>query len=871
MKGEEIRQRFLQFFAGKGHQVAPSFSLVPENDPSLLLIGAGMAPLKPYFTGAKKPPSRRLASCQKCVRTGDIERVGKTARHHTFFEMLGNFSFGDYFKKEAIVWAWEFLLADLKIQAGKLWVSVFEEDQEAWDIWHHTVGVSPERIVRLGKDDNFWEIGVGPCGPCSEIYYDMGPEQGCGQPGCKPGCDCDRYLEIWNLVFTQYDKDEAGNYNPLPHPNIDTGMGLERVAAVLQGVPTNYDCDLILPLIRHFSELAHKDYANPSYTSSLRIIGDHVRAVAFMLADGILPGNEGRGYVLRRLLRRAVRHGLQLGLEGPFLYTGIAPLLGIFGETYPELMSNRQHLAATIKAEEERFLATIQAGMELLRVQLATVGRGGVLGGEEAFRLYDTFGFPLELTVEMAEEEEVRVDEDGFRKAMEGQRAQARAARDQVEAMLADSASALVAQLPATLFTGYNSLKEKAAVLALLDGKNMLAQAQAGQEILLALDKTPFYPEGGGQVADRGFIRGHNSLLAVEAVSKSDSVILHQGRVLEGMFKTGDQVEAEVAPGRQDIQANHTATHLLHHALRRVLGDHVHQAGSLVEGEKLRFDFTHPGPVSPQEIQAIEAEVNTLIAADLPVICREMSRDEAQQLGAIALFGEKYGQRVRVVSVGEVSRELCGGTHVASSAGIRGFKILAETGIGAGLRRIEAVTGTGLLRYFFSREQMLEEAAAVAKARPETLVARIEELQGELKEQRRRAEKLAAQVFALESDKLLARAVEVAGVKVLASRVTAADMPALRNEAELILAKLGGVVVLGAVQADKVNLVAAAGKEAMARGIHAGKLIGPIARTLGGDGGGRGDLAQAGGKEPEKLEAALALVAQLVAEQIRPQ
>ena len=869
MKGNEVRTRFLRFFAGKGHTVLASHSLVPDNDPSLLLIGAGMAPLKPYFTGAKTPPAPRAASCQKCVRTGDIEEVGRTARHHTFFEMLGNFSFGDYFKKEAIAWAWEFLLDELGLDPGRLWVSVFEKDQEAWDIWHHTIGLAPERIVRLGNKDNFWEIGVGPCGPCSEIYVDMGPEQGCGSPDCKPGCDCDRYLEIWNLVFTQFDKDEAGNYNPLPHPNIDTGMGLERVAAVLQGASTNYDCDLIYPLIEHYAKLAGVDYRDKNYTQSLRVVGDHLRAVAFMLADGILPSNEGRGYVLRRILRRAVRHGILCGIEGPFLYTGVEPLLQIFGVTYPELISNRQHMLTTIKAEEERFQATIRAGMELLKAQLDKVGQGGVLSGEEAFRLYDTFGFPLELTVEIAGEQGIKVDEDGFRKALEGQRSQARAAREQVDAMHAGSASALVAHLPATVFTGYSSFSDNAKILALLDGKRHLEQAGAGEDILLVLDKTPFYPEGGGQVGDSGIIRGESAVLEIETVTKSEDVIIHHGKVLEGTIKLGDNVTGEVAARRRDIQANHTATHLLHNALRKVLGDHVRQAGSLVEGERLRFDFTHPQPVSPEEIRRVETEVNALIAADLPVDCREMSMEDAKKQGAIALFGEKYGDRVRMVSVGDVSRELCGGTHVTSTARIRGFKILAESGIGAGLRRIEAVTGNGLLHHFYELEQILERAAAAAKAHPENLPARIEELQAELREQRNRAEKLEAKIIALDSGHLLAKTKEAAGVKVLASKVDAADMAALRNQSELVLGKLvSGVVVLGAVAGDKVNLVAAVSKDLVAKGVHAGKIIGEVARVAGGGGGGRPDMAQAGGKDPARLDEALAMVVALVEGQI---
>ncbi len=871
MKGNEVRTRFLRFFAGKGHTVLASHSLVPDNDPSLLLIGAGMAPLKPYFTGAKTPPAPRAASCQKCVRTGDIEEVGRTARHHTFFEMLGNFSFGDYFKKEAIAWAWEFLLDELGLDPGRLWVSVFEKDQEAWDIWHHTIGLAPERIVRLGNKDNFWEIGVGPCGPCSEIYVDMGPEQGCGSPDCKPGCDCDRYLEVWNLVFTQYDKDEEGKYNPLPTPNIDTGMGLERIAAVLQGVPTNYDCDLIYPIIEHFARLAGVDYRDSSSTRSLRIVADHLRAVAFMLADGILPGNEGRGYVLRRLLRRGVRHGLRLGLSGPFLYTGIEPLLAIFGDTYPELGENRRHLLTAIKAEEERFQATIQGGMDLLKEQLDKVGAGGVLSGDQAFRLYDTFGFPLELTVEIAREDKVTVDEDGFRKALEEQRSRARAAREQSDAMLVGSLDALVGHLPATVFTGYAGAADSARVLALIEGNRRVEQAGAGTEVLAVLDKTPFYPEGGGQVGDQGLIRSMDALFTVSLTTASEGVILHRGLVREGTLKVGDQVSAQVSATRRDTEANHTATHLLHRALRLVLGDHVRQAGSLVEGDRLRFDFTHLQPLTPGELAAVEKEVNGQIAAALPVDCREMGRAEAEKLGAMALFGEKYGEKVRVVSVGEVSRELCGGTHVANTAYIRGFKILAETGIGAGLRRIEGVTGRGLFDHFSSLEETLEKAARAAKTQPENLPARVEELQAEARGLRRRLEKLEGELFALDSDRLLAQAVQAEGIRVLAARVGARDMAALRSQSELVLAKLGsGVVLLGAPQGDKVNLVAVVSKDLLAKGVHAGQLIRAVAREVGGDGGGRPDMAQAGGKDPARLEQALAKAPGLVAGQIRP-
>lgn len=869
LKGSEIRTKYLKYFEDKGHTVVPSFSLIPDNDPSLLLISAGMAPLKAYFTGARTPPNRRMASSQKCVRTGDIERVGETARHHTFFEMLGNFSFGDYFKKEAIAWAWEFLLKEMGLDREKLWVSVYQEDQEAWEIWNRDIGLPAERIVRLGKDDNFWEIGVGPCGPCSEIYVDMGPELGCGSPQCKPGCDCDRYLEIWNLVFTQFDKDEEGNYNPLPAPNIDTGMSLERLASVMQGVKTNYDCDLVYPLIQHFAKLAGVEYKDPANTRSLRVISDHFRAVAFMLSDGILPSNEGRGYVLRRLLRRAVRHGMLCGLEGSFLHTGVELLTDMFGQAYPDLVSNRQHIAATILAEEERFLITIRGGMELLKGELEKIGSGGVLAGEAAFRLYDTFGFPLELTIEIAGEQNVTVDEDGFRKALEVQRTQARAAREQVDAMRVGDAASLVADLPATQFTGYINFSDSAKILALIGGERRLDLAEAGEQILVVLDKTPFYAEGGGQVGDSGSIQTENAVLTVDTVTKSEGVFLHRCRVETGTVKPKDNCTAEVSVRRRDIQANHTATHLLHKVLRKVLGEHVRQAGSLVDGDRLRFDYTHPGALGPEEILRIETEVNALIAADLPVDTQELSMAEARQQGAIALFGEKYGDRVRMVSVGDVSRELCGGTHVVSTARIRGFKVLTETGIGAGVRRIEAVTGTAMLRHMFALDETLQNAAAAAKARPENLGARIEELQAELREQRHRADRLQARLFVLESSSMLDNTVDVQGVKILARQVDAVDMAALRIQAEQVLGKLGsGAVVLGAANEGKVNLVAAVSKDMVGRGVHAGNIIGVVAKIVGGGGGGRPDMAQAGGKDVSNLDEALAQVIQVVKQQL---
>lgn len=869
VKGEEIRSKYLQFFADRGHTVIPSHSLVPDNDPSLLLIGAGMAPLKGYFTGAATPPSKRVASCQKCVRTGDIEEVGRTARHHTFFEMLGNFSFGDYFKQQAIAWAWEFLRQHLQMDSGRLWASVYKDDQEAWDIWHKKIGLAPERIVRLGKKDNFWEIGVGPCGPCSEIYYDMGPEHGCGTPDCLPGCDCDRYLEIWNLVFTQFDKDEQGNYNPLPNPNIDTGMGLERVAAVMQGAATNYDTDLIFPLIDHFARLSGVEYADPRYTSSLRIIADHFRAVAFMLADGILPGNEGRGYVLRRLLRRAVRHGMLCGRENSFLYTGAPVLMDIFATTYPELAENRDHLTATIRAEEERFLATVEQGMELLCSYLDQVGRGGTLSGQDAFRLYDTYGFPLELTVEIAAERGAGVDREGFAAALEEQRRRARAARGQADAMGVGKGSNLFTGLPATQFTGYQRWSDNGKVLALVAENERVEKAGLDSNVLVVLDKTPFYAEGGGQVGDAGAMAGEGFSLRVEDVTAQDGIYIHHCRVEKGSVAVGDQVTAEVSSRRRAIEANHTATHLLHKALKDVVGSHVRQAGSLVEVKRLRFDFTHSKPLSSREIKSIEQQVNNVIAADLPVDSAVMSMAEARDKGAVALFGEKYQDRVRVVSVGEYSRELCGGTHVSSTAKVRGFKILAETGIGAGLRRIEAVTGDGVLEQLYRAEVLLDQAAEAAKASRDNLTQRIEELNAQLRDARQQVERLQSRVIALEADRLVAGAVDVGGVPVLACQVDSPDMASLRSQAEMLLGRLGrGIVLAATASGDRVNLVAVASKDIAGNLVDAGKLVGSAAKLVGGGGGGRPDMAQAGGKEPGGLAKMLEQVPELVRKQL---
>ena len=869
MRGEEIRRRFLQFFTDREHTVVPSHSLVPNNDPSLLLIGAGMAPLKPYFTGTASPGNRRMASCQKCVRTGDIEEVGKTARHHTFFEMLGNFSFGDYFKEEAIAFAWEFLLEQLKLDPQRLWVSVYEQDQEAWDIWHKKTGIPEQRIVRLGKEDNFWEIGVGPCGPCSEIYYDMGAQHGCGSDSCQPGCDCDRYLEIWNLVFIQFDKDQQGNYNPLPVPCIDTGMGLERMAAVMQNVVSNYDTDLVLPLIEHFSRLTGADYGDKKYTASLRIIADHLRSVGFMLADGILPGNEGRGYVVRRLLRRAVRHGMLCGSKESFLHTGVDKLVEMFADFYPELAENKQLISVTVKAEEDRFFATVEQGMEQLNKYLKKIQPGGKLPGAEAFRLYDSCGFPLELTQEIAAERSVDVDHQGFEKALEQQRQRGRAARGQTDGMAADKLKALLKDYPPTVFSGYTKWADDVKILAVLVDGTRQKQAEKGQQALVVLDKSPFYAEGGGQVGDKGTISQEGFVLTVEDVVDYDGIHLHHVAVKEGQFSVGDKARAEVSSRRKAIEANHTATHLLHKALKEVLGDHVRQAGSLVEDKRLRFDFNHSASLSPAQLREIEDRVNSLVAADLPVDSEHMALDEAKSQGAVALFGEKYAEDVRVVKVGDYSMELCGGTHVKSTSRVRAFKILSETGIGSGLRRIEAVTGDGVLQVLFEAEHLLDEAAAVAKVSREALPQRIGELNSQLREARQQAERLQAKVLSLEEGNPEDEASDVEGIAVLARKVDTVDMAVLRTQAEMLISRLGqGVVLVAAVAEGKVNLVAVVSKDLAGSRVNAGKLVGAAAKLVGGGGGGRPDMAQAGGRQPEKVDEMLKEVPRLVREQL---
>lgn len=872
MKGQEIREKFLRYFESKGHKILPSASLIPHNDPSILWTAAGMVPFKPYFTGAAKPEVLRVTTCQKCLRTPDIESVGRTARHHTFFEMLGNFSFGDYFKKEAIPWAWEFVTEHLGLAAEKLWITIYLDDDEAYDIWHNDVGVPDNRIVRMGKDTNFWEIGVGPCGPCSEIYYDLGEERGCGAPDCAVGCDCDRYLEIWNLVFIQFFRDEEGNYTPLKSKGIDTGMGLERVASVLQNVKTNFDTDLFRDIMDYTGNLTGRPYGTGAeYDLALKVIADHCRAVTFAVADGALPSNEGRGYVLRRLLRRAVRFGRVLGMGEPFLYRVAGAVIDKMGVAYPELVKNRELVTRVIKTEEERFGETLAQGTEIITRLIGEARQAGknYIDGEEAFRLYDTYGFPLELTREIAGENDLTVDEEGFTRAMERQRERARSARQETEYLSEKTAGlkSILDQLGETVFVGYDTLATKSRIMAIFVQDERVEQALAGQEVELILDITPCYAESGGQVSDHARIVAESTEAVVEEVTRPvEGLHLHRGRVLSGVLRVNDEVEVQVdARRRMNVARNHSATHLLHKALKEVLGGHVSQAGSLVAPDRLRFDFTHYAAIEPGELERVEKIVNEAVLNNLKVEIFESTLDEAREMGAAALFEEKYGDRVRVVKMGDFSLELCGGTHVRSTSEVGMFKLLSESSVGSGLRRVEAVTGEGALDYLKAKEEQLNLIARAVKAAPHELVHRVETMVRELRELEKDAETLRAKLARYEVQSMLERSRDIAGIKVLAARSGASDMDSLRAMLDLLRDKTGSsVIVLGAAVNGKVNLVAGVSKDLVAKGLHAGKLLKEIAPLVGGGGGGRPDMAQAGGKNPAGLEAALDKVYVLV-------
>ena len=872
----ELRQMFLDFFESKGHLVMNSFSLVPQNDNSLLLINAGMAPLKPYFTGAEIPPRTRVATCQKCIRTGDIENVGKTARHGTFFEMLGNFSFGDYFKHEAIAWSWEFLTKVVGLDENRLYPSVYEEDDEAFDIWNKEIGVPADRIFRFGKEDNFWEHGAGPCGPCSEIYYDRGEKYGCGKPGCTVGCDCDRYMEVWNNVFTQFENDGEGHYETLKQKNIDTGMGLERLAVVVQDVDSIFDVDTLCALRNKVCEVAGKTYGvNHEDDVSIRLITDHMRSATFLISDGVMPTNEGRGYVLRRLIRRAARHGRLLGIEGPFLEKLSETVIEGSKDGYPELEEKKTFILNVLHNEESQFNKTIDQGRKILADLEAEMKEAGksVLGGSDAFRLYDTYGFPIDLTKEILEEKGYTIDEDGFKEEMEVQRKRARESRAVSNYMGADATVYdEIDRNITTEFDGYDKLEAASKVTVLTTETEIVDSLMEGQKGTIFVERTPFYATMGGQEGDTGVITTANGVFRVEDTIKlRGGKYGHVGVMESGMISNGDEVTLKVdEQERKDTCKNHSATHLLQKALKTVLGAHVEQKGSLVNPTRLRFDFAHFQAMTPEEIAETEALVNKEIQAALPVTTQIMGIEEAKKTGAMALFGEKYGDEVRVVSMGDFSVELCGGTHVANTANITLFKIVSEAGVAAGVRRIEALTGNNVIEYYRQMEENLHTIAKTLKTSPAEITEKITHLQKEVKELQSENESLKSKMAQDSLGNVMDQVVEVKGVKVLASAVDGVDMNGLRDLGDQLKEKLGeGVVVLASAKDGKVSLLAMATQGAMDKGAHAGNLIKAAAAIVGGGGGGRPNMAQAGGKNPDKIPEAIAKVAELVEGQLK--
>ena len=872
----ELRKMFLEFFESKGHLAMKSFSLVPHNDNSLLLINSGMAPLKPYFTGQEIPPRRRVCTCQKCIRTGDIENIGKTARHGTFFEMLGNFSFGDYFKTEAIHWSWEFLTQVVGLEADRLYPSVYLDDDEAFRIWNEEIGIPKERIFRFGKEDNFWEHGAGPCGPCSEIYYDRGEKYGCGKPTCTVGCDCDRYIEVWNNVFTQFENDGHGNYTELAQKNIDTGMGLERLAVVVQDVDSLFTIDTNKALLDRVCELSGKEYQKDHETDvSLRIVTDHIKSCTFMISDGIMPSNEGRGYVLRRLLRRAARHGRKLGIQGEFLANLSDTVIALSKDGYPELEEKKAMIFKVLSQEEDKFNKTIDQGLAILSDMEEAMRRenGTALSGADAFKLYDTYGFPLDLTREILEEKGLSVDEDGFAACMKEQKEKARKARKTTNYMGADvTVYQSIDPSITTEFVGYDRLEHSSPITVLTTDEEIVEALTDGERGTILVKETPFYATMGGQQADTGVIESDHGLFAVEdTIRLQGGKVGHVGHMVRGMFSTGETVTLKVDPENRALTArNHSATHLLHKALRTVLGEHVEQAGSLVTKDRLRFDFTHFSAMTPEELKKVEDLVNQEIRASLPVKTDVMSLEDARKTGAMALFGEKYGETVRVVRMGDFSTELCGGTHVANTSEISYFKILSEAGIAAGVRRIEALTSAGLIHHYEQAEKELHEAALAAKTTPDSLTARIEAMLEEIKALHSENEKLKSRMAKEAMGDVMDQVQDVKGVKVLAVRADGVDMNGLRELGDQLKEKLGeGVIVIASAADGKVNLMATATEGVLKQGVHAGNLIKGIAGLVGGGGGGRPNMAQAGGKNPEGIEAALAKVPELVSQQVK--
>lgn len=855
----EIREKFLSFFESKGHLRLPSFPLVPQNDSSLLLINAGMAPLKPYFTGKEVPPAKRVTTCQKCIRTPDIEQVGQTARHGTFFEMLGNFSFGDYFKMDATKWAWEFATEVLEMPKDRIWVSVYNDDYEAADIWTNHVGVSKDRIVYLGKDDNFWEIGTGPCGPCSELYYDRGEEYGCGSPDCAVGCDCDRFVEFWNLVFTQFDKDENGTYNKLDHPNIDTGMGLERIACIMQGTTSIFEVDTIRKVLDAAAEIAGVKYGeNNQIDTSLRVITDHIRSTVFMTADGVLPSNEGRGYVLRRLLRRAARHGKMLGINEMFLYKLARVVADESMTAYPELDQNFAYIESVIKSEEARFDETIDQGILILNQYMEEMKQSGTkeLDGEKAFKLYDTYGFPIDLTKEIMGENGFVVATKLFDDLLNEQRTKSKVARGNMDDAAWEN-DIFIDVEGSTVFDGYAKLKGTSNVLAIAKGSERVEEAEAGEEVTLVLDRSTFYAESGGQVGDTGIIESDDSSLKVIDTKKSNGKFLHICKVENGVVKIGDKVTTLVdKERRQSIKRNHSAVHLVQAALREVLGKHVAQAGSYVDEYRFRFDFSHYQPLTEDEILKVGMLVNKKIMEAIPVECFEEDVATAKSMGAMALFSEKYGSRVRVVKMGDFSTELCGGCHVENTGKLGLMKILSETGVSAGVRRIEGVTGYNVILQMREKSKLIDDVSSVLKTNPSDLLNRAEGIVAELKDARHEIDSLKSKLAKNSVDDILGNTEDIGGVKVVTKILDDnIDMNTMREIGDNIKNKIpNAFVVLASKIGEKVNLISMASKEAIDKGANAGAVISEIAKQLGGGGGGKPDSAQAGGKKPEKTE-----------------
>ena len=869
----ELREMFLSFFESKGHLRLPSFSLVPQNDKSILLINAGMTPMKPWFKGEEEPPRRRVCTCQKCIRTGDIENVGKTARHGTYFEMLGNFSFGDYFKHEAIAWSWEFLTEVVGLEPDRLYPSIYLNDDEAFDIWNKEVGIPAERIFRFGKEDNFWEHGSGPCGPCSEIYYDRGPEYGCGKPGCTVGCDCDRYIEIWNNVFSQFDNDGHGNYTELKQKNIDTGMGLERLACVCQNVDSLFDVDTVMNITHKVSELTGAHYGETEKRDvSLRVITDHIRSATFMICDGILPSNEGRGYVLRRLLRRAARHGKLLGVNDPFLYQVVDTVIHENEGQYPDLREKQTYITKVIRTEEENFGRTIDGGMKIFSDLLAEHKQKleKIFSGADAFRLYDTFGFPIDLTMEMAADEGLSVDEGAFQKLMKEQKERAREARKD----LGDLGWAGVEfgkDVPATEFVGYDHSECDAKIVAIVADEELRDEVAAGAEAVVVLDQSPFYAEMGGQVADHGTITADGVVFTVADVQKNKGgKFMHYGRLAQGVLHVGDTVHAAIdMERRKAIQRAHSTTHLLDTALKKVLGDHVHQAGSLVEPDRLRFDFTHFEAISPEELRQVEELVNDAILEGYPVVTEILPIEEAKKKGAVAMFGEKYGETVRVVEMSDFSVEFCGGTHVDNTAKAGPFRIKSESSVASGVRRIEATCGKLSLKAMESSQGVLSRAAQFLKTAPSGLLERMEQQANEMKQLRQALEKFKAEASLGEARQFLASAKTVKDLHVLATTRNGVDTAELRTMGDFLRDKdPKAVAVIASINGEKITFLAVCGKEAVARGIKAGDLVRHVSAICGGKGGGKPDSAMGGGSDPLKVDDALASVDDFVSEKL---